>query len=44
MRATVLDVNVILSSVIAPLGIPRQIVGAWLAERYEMITSVGIIA
>jgi len=44
MRATVLDVNVILSSVIAPLGIPRLIVGAWLAERYEMITSVGIIA
>lgn len=44
MRATVLDVNVILSSVIAPLGIPRQIVSAWLAERYELVTSVGIIA
>ena len=43
-RGTVLDVNVIISSVIAPLGIPRQVFSAWRAGRYRLITSAGIIA
>lgn len=44
MARVVLDVNVLISAVIAPLGQPRQVFSAWRAERYELITSEGIIA
>jgi len=44
MPGVVLDVNVLVSSVIAPLGFPRQIFSAWRTGRYPLITSAGIIA
>lgn len=40
----VLDVNVIISAVIAPLGFSRSILNLWLAERLQVIISKGIIA
>ena len=44
MRGVVLDVNVLVSSVIAALGIPRQVFSAWVLGRYPLVTSAGIIA
>jgi uncharacterized protein len=43
MIRAVLDVNVLISSVVAALGFPRQIVSAWRTGRYSLITSAGII-
>lgn len=40
----VLDVNVIISAVIAPLGFSRSILNLWLAERLQVVISKGIIA
>ena len=39
-----LDVNVLVSSVIAAQGIPRRIFSAWVLGRYPLITSAAIIA
>jgi predicted nucleic acid-binding protein len=39
----VLDVNVLISSVIAQFGIPRKIWTAWRNGRFARITSVPII-
>lgn len=43
MTGVVLDVNILISSVIAPFGFPRQIFSAWQTGRFELVTSVGII-
>ncbi|MCL4552143.1 MAG: putative toxin-antitoxin system toxin component, PIN family [Candidatus Marsarchaeota archaeon] len=43
MRA-VLDVNVIVSAIIAPQGTPRQVLAAWEHQLFSSITSDGIIA
>jgi uncharacterized protein len=44
MIAAVLDVNVLISAILGPLGHPRQIVLAWEANQFAVITSDGIIA
>ena len=38
------DVNVVVSSAIAPLGMPRAIIEAWQAESIGLVTADGIIA
>lgn len=40
----VLDVNVIISAVIAPLGFSHSILNLWLTERLQVVISKGIIA
>lgn len=42
-RAT-LDVNVLLSALIGPMGSPRLVVGAWQAGRFTHVTSDAIIS
>lgn len=42
MRA-VLDPNVLVSAAIAPTGPPRQIVAAWVDERFELISSSALL-
>jgi uncharacterized protein len=44
MPGVVLDINILVSSVVAALGFPRQIFSAWRAGRYTLITSAGMIA
>jgi putative PIN family toxin of toxin-antitoxin system len=44
MIRAVLDVNILVSSVIAPLGFPRQIFSAWRAGGYSLLISDGVIA
>jgi putative PIN family toxin of toxin-antitoxin system len=39
----VLDANVLVSALIAPAGPPREIVGAWIDERFELIASAGLL-
>jgi putative PIN family toxin of toxin-antitoxin system len=43
MPGVVLDVNVLVSSVIAPLGFPRQIFSAWREGRFPLLVSSGMI-
>jgi putative PIN family toxin of toxin-antitoxin system len=43
LAGVVLDVNVLISSVIAPLGIPRRLISAWQEGLYYLIISPGII-
>jgi putative PIN family toxin of toxin-antitoxin system len=38
------DVNVLISSTIAPLGIPRAIISAWRQAHLDLATANGIIA
>jgi putative PIN family toxin of toxin-antitoxin system len=44
MISAVLDVNVLVSSLLGPLGFSRRIVVAWQAEAFRLLTSEGIIA
>lgn len=44
MLRAVLDVNVIISAVIAPRGAPRLALEAWQQGRFGLVTSEGIIA
>lgn len=39
----VLDTNVLVSSLIAEHGFPRQILDAWLEDRYALVTSLYLI-
>ena len=39
-----LDVNVIVSAVLAPLGTVRKILTCWESKRFEVIISEGIVA
>jgi putative PIN family toxin of toxin-antitoxin system len=43
MTRTSLDVNVLVSAVISPRGIPHQLLLAWKDERYTLVTSEHII-
>ena len=43
MLRVVLDVNVLVSAIIAPLGIPRHLWLAWQQGRFTLITSDHII-
>lgn len=43
MIRTVLDVNVIVSAVLTPAGIPAQILDAWRAERFVLLVSSPIL-
>jgi putative PIN family toxin of toxin-antitoxin system len=40
----VIDVNVIVSAILGPLGLPRRVLLAWEAEAFSPITSAGIIS
>jgi len=44
MIKAVLDVNVIVSALLAPLGLTRQLLSAWEEGRFALIASEGIIA
>jgi putative PIN family toxin of toxin-antitoxin system len=44
MIVAVLDVNVVISAVLAALGFPRQIVDALRAGRFVAVTSAGMVA
>jgi putative PIN family toxin of toxin-antitoxin system len=39
----VLDANVLVSALISQAGPPREIVGAWVDERYELIASPALL-
>jgi putative PIN family toxin of toxin-antitoxin system len=43
MIRAVVDVNVLVSAIIGPLGHPRQVLLAWEVARFSAITSAGII-
>lgn len=43
MLTVVLDVNVVVSSVMSPLGAPRRVLMAWQDGQIEALTSDGII-
>ena len=42
MRVTA-DVNILISSTVAPLGIPREIITSWRNGNLELVISSGII-
>lgn len=44
MIRAVLDVNVLLSAIIGPLGFSRQVVLAWQAGHFVAISSAGILS
>jgi uncharacterized protein len=39
----VLDANVLVSALISTAGPPRQVVGAWIDERFELIASPALL-
>jgi uncharacterized protein len=39
----VLDPNVLVSAAISPAGQPRQILTAWIDERFELIASPALL-
>ena len=43
MIRAVVDVNVLVSGIIGPLGYSRQVLLAWEAARFSAVTSAGII-
>ncbi|MDQ3629985.1 MAG: putative toxin-antitoxin system toxin component, PIN family [Actinomycetota bacterium] len=40
----VLDPNVLVSALISPSGPPREIVDAWIAERFDLVVSPALLA
>jgi putative PIN family toxin of toxin-antitoxin system len=44
MITGVLDVNVIVAAVLAPRGTTRQVLEAWESDRFQSLTSPGIVA
>ena len=44
MIQAVVDVNVLISALIGPLGFSRQVLAAWEHERITVISAAGIIA
>jgi uncharacterized protein len=42
MIRAVVDVNVLISAILGPLGFSRQVIVAWAAGRFDAITSEGI--
>ncbi len=44
MMRVVLDVNVVVSAVLAPNGTPHRLIQAWRLGAFFLITSAGIIA
>lgn len=43
MIQVVIDVNVLVSSLVGPLGFSRKVVAAWQQEQISLITAEGII-
>jgi putative PIN family toxin of toxin-antitoxin system len=39
----VLDTNVLISSLVAKGGTPRQVLDAWLEDRYTLVTSLYLV-
>src|SRR4051794_36895123 len=44
MTRVVIDVNVLVSAIIGPLGYSRQVLISWEARQFEVIASAGIVA
>lgn len=44
MIRAVLDTSVLVSSVLVPAGVPAQVVAAWRANRFVLVTSRAILA
>ncbi len=44
MTSAVLDVNVIVSAILAPKGLPARLWSAWRRGSYELVVAEGIIA
>ena len=44
MIRAVLDTSVFVSSVVVPAGVPAQVIAAWRANRFVLVTSRGILA
>jgi putative PIN family toxin of toxin-antitoxin system len=44
MLRVVLDTNVFVSSLLVKVGVPAQVIDAWRARRYVLVTSPAIIA
>ena len=44
MIRVLLDVNVVVSAIIAPRGTPRQVLSAWQRQRFDAVISEGMIA
>lgn len=44
MIRAVLDTSVFVSSLIVPAGVPAQVIAAWRANRFELVTSRRILA
>jgi predicted nucleic acid-binding protein len=42
MIRAVVDVNVLISSILGPLGFSRQVILAWVAGRFRAVASEGI--
>lgn len=43
MTAAVVDVNVLISAVVGPLGFSRQVLAAWQEEKITLLTAQGIL-
>jgi putative PIN family toxin of toxin-antitoxin system len=41
--SAVVDTNVLVSGLVAPAGRPRQILDAWLEERFRLVTSLYLV-
>ena len=44
MIRAVVDINVLVSALIGPLGFSSRVVDAWLGGRFRLVTAEGIIA
>jgi putative PIN family toxin of toxin-antitoxin system len=44
MITAVLDVDVLVAAILAPHGTTRQVLAAWEANRFQSLTSEGIVA
>jgi predicted nucleic acid-binding protein len=42
MIRAVIDVNVLVSAILGPLGLPRQVILSWSASQFAVVTSEGI--
>src|SRR5262249_33900663 len=43
MIRAVIDVNVLVSAILGPLGLPRQVILTWFTNKFGAVTSEGII-
>ena len=44
MIRAVIDVNVLVSAILGPIGLPRQVILSWFTNQFAAVSSEGIIA